>query len=50
MINFLIRGATKNIAAKIAFEEGCDYVVFHDIDMIPEAVQITHTPQKDQDI
>jgi len=30
------RGATKNIAAKHAFEEGCDYIVFHDIDMIPE--------------
>jgi len=30
------RGATKNIAAKHAFEEGCDYVVWHDIDMIPE--------------
>ena len=30
------RGATKNIAAKHAFEEGCDYVVYHDIDMIPE--------------
>ncbi len=30
------RGATKNIAAKHAIEEGCDYVVFHDIDMIPE--------------
>jgi hypothetical protein len=30
------RGATKNIAAKHAIEEGCDYIVFHDIDMIPE--------------
>ena len=30
------RGAMKNIAAKIAFEEGCDYIVWHDIDMIPE--------------
>ena len=30
------RGATKNIAAKHAIEDGCDYVVFHDIDMIPE--------------
>ena len=30
------RGATKNIAAKHALEDGCDYVVFHDIDMIPE--------------
>ena len=30
------RGATKNIAAKHALEEGCDYIVWHDIDMIPE--------------
>jgi len=30
------RGATKNIGAKIAFENGCDYIVWHDIDMIPE--------------
>ena len=30
------RGATKNIAAKHAFEEGCDYIVWHDIDMIPD--------------
>jgi hypothetical protein len=30
------RGATKNIAAKHAFEEGCDYIVWHDIDMLPE--------------
>jgi len=29
------RGATKNIAAKHAFEDGCDYIVWHDIDMIP---------------
>lgn len=30
------RGATKNIAAIHAFEDGCDYIVWHDIDMIPE--------------
>ena len=30
------RGAMKNIAAKQAFEDGCDYIVWHDIDMIPE--------------
>lgn len=30
------RGATKNIAAKHAFEDGCDYIVWHDIDMIPD--------------
>jgi len=30
------RGAMKNIAAKYAFEDGCDYIVWHDIDMIPE--------------
>ena len=29
------RGATKNIAAEWALKEGCDYVVWHDIDMIP---------------
>lgn len=32
----LNRGALKNIAAKYAFESGCDYVAFHDIDMIPK--------------
>lgn len=30
------RGMTKNVAAKFAFEDGCDYIVWHDIDMIPE--------------
>ena len=31
------RGAMKNIAAKHAFEDGCDYIVWHDIDMVPES-------------
>jgi hypothetical protein len=31
------RGAMKNIAAEWAFKEGCDYIVWHDIDMIPES-------------
>lgn len=30
------RGKMKNIAADIAFKDGCDYIVWHDIDMIPE--------------
>jgi hypothetical protein len=30
------RGAMKNIAAKYAFADGCDYVAFHDVDMLPE--------------
>ena len=30
------RGLMKNIAAKHAFEDGCDYIVWHDIDMVPE--------------
>ena len=30
------RGLMKNIAAKFAFDDGCDYIVWHDIDMIPE--------------
>jgi len=29
------RGLMKNIAAKFAFEDGCDYIAWHDIDMIP---------------
>lgn len=29
------RGAMKNIAAKHAFEDGCDYIAWHDVDMIP---------------
>ena len=32
----LNRGALKNIAAKYALEDGCDYVAFHDIDMLVE--------------
>ena len=30
------RGLMKNIAAKHAFDDGCDYIVWHDIDMVPE--------------
>jgi hypothetical protein len=29
------RGAMKNIAAKRAFEDGCDYIAWHDVDMLP---------------
>ena len=29
------RGVMKNIAAKYAFEDGCDYIAWHDVDMIP---------------
>jgi len=29
------RGAMKNVAAIKAMEDGCDYVAFHDVDMIP---------------
>ena len=30
------RGAMKNIAAEHALNDGCDYVAFHDVDMLPE--------------
>ena len=30
------RGAMKNIAAHIAFEDGCDYIAWHDVDMLPQ--------------
>lgn len=29
------RGAMKNIAAHVAFEDGCDYIAWHDVDMLP---------------
>lgn len=29
------RGAMKNIAAYYAFKDGCDYVAWHDVDMLP---------------
>ena len=29
------RGAMKNIAAYMAFSDGCDYVALHDVDMVP---------------
>jgi hypothetical protein len=29
------RGAMKNIAAQYAFDDGCDYIAWHDVDMIP---------------
>jgi hypothetical protein len=34
--NLFNRGLMKNIAAKHAFDDGCDYIVWHDIDMVPE--------------
>ena len=36
MINYLIEDNKKYWCAKQAFEDGCDYIVWHDIDMIPE--------------
>ena len=32
----LNRGTLKNIAAKFAFEDGCDYIAWHDVDMLPK--------------
>lgn len=29
------RGAMKNVAAQHAFNDGCDYIAWHDVDMIP---------------
>jgi hypothetical protein len=33
--NLFNRGMMKNIAAEFAFKDGCDYIAFHDVDMIP---------------
>jgi len=32
--NLFNRGMMKNIAAKYAFEDGCDYIAWHDVDML----------------
>ena len=29
------RGAMKNVAAQYAFNDGCDYIAWHDVDMVP---------------
>lgn len=29
------RGAMKNVAAEFAFNDGCDYIAWHDVDMLP---------------
>jgi hypothetical protein len=41
------RGAMKNIAAEQAFKDGCDYIVWHDIDMIPEDDHCDYSFPKD---
>ncbi len=33
--NLFNRGMMKNIAAEYAFKDECDYIAFHDVDMIP---------------
>ena len=43
----LNRGAMKNIAAEQAFKDGCDYIVWHDIDMIPEDDNCDYSFPKD---
>jgi hypothetical protein len=32
--NLFNRGMMKNIAAKFAFDDGCDYIAWHDVDML----------------
>jgi hypothetical protein len=41
------RGLMKNIAAKHAFDDGCDYIVWHDIDMVPEDDSCDYSFPKD---
>ena len=36
------RGAMKNIAAKHAFDDGCDYIAWHDVDMLPIDVDYSY--------
>jgi len=41
------RGLMKNIAAEHAFNDGCDYIVWHDIDMVPEDDSCDYSFPKD---
>lgn len=41
------RGAMKNIAAIRAFEDGCDYIAWHDVDMYPNDLSCDYSyPEK----
>ena len=41
------RGAMKNIAAQYAFDDGCDYIAWHDVDMIPFDINCDYSyPEK----
>jgi hypothetical protein len=40
------RGAMKNIAAQYAFEDGCDYIAWHDVDMLPHEEADYSYPQE----
>jgi hypothetical protein len=37
------RGKLLNVGFKTALKEGCDYVVFHDVDMIPTKVDYSYS-------
>ena len=37
------RGAMKNIAAEYAFNDGCDYIAWHDVDMIPHEIDCDYS-------
>lgn len=40
------RGAMKNIAAHYAFEDGCDYIAWHDVDMSPHDIKADYSYPK----
>lgn len=40
------RGAMKNIAAEWAFNDGCDYVAWHDVDMLPSILADYSYPEE----
>lgn len=42
--NLFNRGMMKNIAAKYAFDDGCDYIAWHDVDMLSYTKHIESLP------
>ena len=44
------RGGMKNIAAEYAFNDGCDYIAWHDVDMLPHNMTCDYSYPEDYPI
>ena len=44
------RGLMKNVAAKHAFDDGCDYIAWHDVDMVPYSEDCDYSYPEDHPV